>query len=241
MADVDSFLKVLHHYGEVVHDNGVTYRGCCPIHGGDNNTAFVINKDNGLYYCHTGCQEGGDVIQFIMRYKKLKYIDAVQEYEGIIGEKLERETRKKQIVKQDVYKFDKQVQEYEITDEMIELGSYRDFEQHTINEFKLAINNYSSRVSIPLIMNGVLLGVTERAVDDEQPKWRHQPKGLKTSEMLYNYDSIDYGDEVVIVEGIFDVLAFYEIGVKAVATFGAHLTDKQLFLLLQKASIATLS
>jgi hypothetical protein len=35
--------------------------GPCPIHGGDNPSAFVVSISKNLWYCFSGCQAGGDV------------------------------------------------------------------------------------------------------------------------------------------------------------------------------------
>ncbi|WP_256211589.1 DnaB-like helicase C-terminal domain-containing protein [Selenomonas ruminantium] len=41
-----------------------TYRCACPIHGGHNDTAFVVYPDN-RYYCF-GCHSSGDIIRYVM-------------------------------------------------------------------------------------------------------------------------------------------------------------------------------
>lgn len=37
--------------------------GPCPIHGGDNSHAFVIDQERDLWFCHTRCGVGGDSIR----------------------------------------------------------------------------------------------------------------------------------------------------------------------------------
>jgi len=37
------------------------FAGPCPVHGGDNPTAFTIDDEKGLWYCFTRCQTGGDI------------------------------------------------------------------------------------------------------------------------------------------------------------------------------------
>lgn len=39
--------------------------GPCPIHGGDNPNAFVIQRSKNLWFCFTGCNRGGDVIELV--------------------------------------------------------------------------------------------------------------------------------------------------------------------------------
>ncbi len=39
--------------------------GPCPVHGGDNPQAFVVDLARDLWYCFTRCQGGGDVVELV--------------------------------------------------------------------------------------------------------------------------------------------------------------------------------
>lgn len=41
--------------------------GPCPIHGGDNPNAFVVSLGKNLWYCFTGCNGGGDLVDLVRR------------------------------------------------------------------------------------------------------------------------------------------------------------------------------
>ena len=41
--------------------------GPCPVHGGDNPTAFVVVPRRQLWYCFTQCCAGGDVVELVRR------------------------------------------------------------------------------------------------------------------------------------------------------------------------------
>ena len=70
--NIDSITDILEYYGvNIVHRFGSSIRCCCPIHGGNNPTAFVW-KDSGLWYCHTGCDKGGDVFNFVGEMEHLE-------------------------------------------------------------------------------------------------------------------------------------------------------------------------
>ena len=46
--------KLLEHYDfDRIKSDGDMIRSSCKIHGGNNPTAFVINKETCLWYCHT--------------------------------------------------------------------------------------------------------------------------------------------------------------------------------------------
>ena len=61
-------VKLLQHYDfKNITVSGDLIRSCCKLHGGNNPSAFVINKNNGLWYCHTGDCGGGDIFTLVER------------------------------------------------------------------------------------------------------------------------------------------------------------------------------
>lgn len=67
-------------------------RGACPLHGGDNQTAFSIYTDHNQqkWHCHTDCNAGGDAVEFIQRWQHLPhdaqgFKDAVRMIATIMG------------------------------------------------------------------------------------------------------------------------------------------------------------
>lgn len=66
--------------------NGSRYACPCPLHGGDNDTAFSIYFDGRWkWHCFTRDCGGGDAISFVMAWQKLKFIEAC---EFILGERV---------------------------------------------------------------------------------------------------------------------------------------------------------
>jgi len=53
-----------------------TGRCACPIHGGDNKTAFSISNDGQAWNCHTKCDCGGDIFTFIEKHEKVSNAQA---------------------------------------------------------------------------------------------------------------------------------------------------------------------
>ena len=78
--------------GATLKQNGHGSTSACPLHHGDNPTAFVIQRKEGkqLWYCFSRCHEGGDAIDFMRKWKGLGFLEAVQElatlYHVDIGE-----------------------------------------------------------------------------------------------------------------------------------------------------------
>lgn len=48
-------------------------RTTCPLHGGDNPTAFVVNLHSGAFYCHACGVKGGDIVAFVQQRDKLDF------------------------------------------------------------------------------------------------------------------------------------------------------------------------
>lgn len=77
--------------GTKLHRSGKELRGACPLHHGDNPTAFSIHVKDGREYwrCFTRCNTGGDAIEFIQKWQGLDFIGAVKylaEYAGLSPE-----------------------------------------------------------------------------------------------------------------------------------------------------------
>jgi hypothetical protein len=60
-------------------------RNTCPIHGGDNPTAFTFNSVTGQSFCHTGCGEGGDIIAVQMKVTCKPFPEAYRDVCRIVG------------------------------------------------------------------------------------------------------------------------------------------------------------
>jgi hypothetical protein len=86
------------------------WHGCCPIHNGDNPTAFSIFDSDGKqrWKCFTGSCGTGDIIDFVMKMKKCDWKDAVKYLGGdvhltaeesahLAAERAERATREMEI------------------------------------------------------------------------------------------------------------------------------------------------
>lgn len=55
---------------------GREWKACCPFHN-EKTPSFTINDDKGFYHCF-GCGAHGDAIEFIRKYERLSYPEAVE-------------------------------------------------------------------------------------------------------------------------------------------------------------------
>lgn len=106
-----------------------------------------------------------------------------------------------------------------------------------------------NKLMIPIRQKGKLRAVALRDTTGTfSAKWMYQPDGIKTHEMLYNIDKVtemienEEAEEVILVEGIFDVWAYHRIGIdNVVAIFGSSLGESQYKELLKLNVLVTCS
>lgn len=249
--------KILRHYNVDFKYFGDYIRCACPIHNGDNPTAFVINEDF-LWSCHTGGCGAGDVFTFIEQMEDLDFPKAVKKVAEILEIDIENliiAERKNDYLKE-VEKFLKYIKskkkkkaldEYVPKAELTQVRSFRNFDEKTLQKFELkyakeieldkkdgGIFKLYERLVIPIYVNDVQIGVSIRKIRaKDNPKWFHAPHTMETGNILYNIDNCKNDSEIIVCEGMFDVWSWYEAGYNAICTFGAHLSEEQYRMLLR--------
>ncbi len=83
--------------------NGTNYKTNCPFHN-EKTPSFVVSRDKQIYRCF-GCGKSGNVITFLMEYKNMPFIEAVEYLARRVNINLEYvETDKKSIEKNNLLK-----------------------------------------------------------------------------------------------------------------------------------------
>ena len=257
--------QLLEHY-QFDHIEGDDYyiRCACKLHGGNNPTAFVVNRENSYWYCHTANCGGGDMFTLVQHMEGITFPQAVEWLANkygisIDGLKVVEQTEQymkemKKFIKAMTSRIKKEVKSFTLPDTK-PIKTYKDFKEETVKHFGLVylpvINLVSKagvpfqkyeRLAFPIIQNGIQIGASLRATrENDSPKWLHVPTSFQTRNVLYNYDAIIPGEDVVVCEGMTDVWAYHEIGINAVCTFGAHLADEQYKQLIRLGSNVILS
>ena len=102
-------------------------------------------------------------------------------------------------------------------------------------------DRFRNRIMLPIFdLQGRVIGFAGRALGEEQPKYLNSPetelfnKGQVVYGLNFARDAIAKADQVLVVEGYFDVIALHQAGVAyAVAAMGTALTPHQVKTLLR--------
>lgn len=92
---------------------GKNYIGLCPFHS-EKTPSFTVSDDKQIFHCF-GCHSGGNVFRFIMDYKKISFIESVQELAEQLGITLDYDedtTPDKQSEQEELYDINTEVARY---------------------------------------------------------------------------------------------------------------------------------
>lgn len=263
--------EILEYYEfEHITETDESIRCCCKIHNGNNPTAFYWNKTNNLWICYTGDCGGGDVYSLVEKIENCNFPTAVNKVASILNlaiddmeivseDRIKEEHKHwlaKQLKKSTCVIFDDYVFPY--TRFSYSNSDFNRFDEDVLKNFSLGFAKVYptengllyNKLVIPLHKDDKIVGAALRDTTGKGiPKWYYVPEGLKVSHLLYNLDNIEKDiengvmiDELILVEGIFDVWAYYRIGItNVVAVFGSSVSEEQMKKLLELNVDITLS
>lgn len=204
---------------------------CCPFHN-EHHPSFTLSDQTNLFYCY-GCKAWGNAVQFVMRYRGCSYREALKEIKsyGIdVTIPYRSECSQRQSLDQLCNRFQSQLSN----------ASYylkqRNISQETARSYKLGY--YKNRLILTLFdMHGSCLGFSSRALDKSLPVYSNPRESSLFTKSKYLYglhNIVRYSDQLLVVEGYFDVLTLHQHGYDAVALCGTAVSDHQIRTLLLK-------
>lgn len=247
----ERFVEVIKKYNPNIKKTGNIYRCSCPIHGGDNETAFNFNPENMLFNCYTECG-GGDCFDFIAM---IHNIDMETDFGAVLkltasefGVSVDSLVEldepgfnyKAEFDKYLKYVNGKSIQvnmpyDLKLLGNRYPIKNYRGIDKELLDRMNVSYIRSMNRICFAIKNEkGVVVGASLRATGDETPKWLHRPRNIKTRNLLYNLDNVVKTGVrcVFLVEGLMDCINLVSQGINnVVATFGANLTLEQTLLL----------
>lgn len=205
--------------------------GPCPIHDGDNPSAFVVDCRRNLWHCFTRCQGGGDLVVLVRRLDRVDYDDVACRLLEIVGtgasvsratsttpSTVRFEPYHRRLALDSLHPF--------LMDKGILAETAARFEVGAWYGSGMLEGCIAVRLRDP---NGRPLGYAGRRLTPEnRGKWVFPPR-LPKSRLLYQYHRRDRHSQspVVVVEGPWGVLRLEQLNVPAVALFGVNLSRLQ--------------
>lgn len=130
-----------------------------------------------------------------------------------------RETFKVDYDKPDPEKIDKFIADLQESEEAMNyLKNERGFTEKTIEHFQLGYDKKRDAISIPIFKNKELINIKYRLLNPKRNKYSSE-RGAEN--WLYNERGVDYGKAkgtVLVVEGEFDLMACWQVGIKNVVS-----------------------
>ncbi len=75
---------------------GKEFQALCPFHG-EKTPSFTVSREKQFYHCF-GCGVHGTAIGFLMAYRNLEFLEAVEELADLAGVQVPRDTTDKSLV-----------------------------------------------------------------------------------------------------------------------------------------------
>lgn len=248
IRDAVDVRKLMEHYGAQQIKGTNNVRSCCPIHSGGNSSAFVFSQSNKMYFCFTGCQEGGDCFDFVMKMEECTFIESAHKLAEMFHVKVDwtKEEVDENYFRDDARAFIDQMMKRSKVNvlpaftppkmKLSRITEFRGYSPETIEWWKLRYcdeGELQDRIVIPFEdVDKRLVGITGRAAAGQPDKFMHRPRNLHTGYFLTglgrNLQHVqEAGGSVKIVEGVFDAARWYDSGFKNVcAPIGVFFTEE---------------
>ena len=219
---------------EVESDLDLNYIIFCPFHNNSRTPAGEVHKENGLFFCFS-CQKTATLIEVVMHSSGRSYFEAARFIKSKEGEtNLEAEVQKQLYAKPEFLPFDEVVLKrlYNgllVSDRAKNYFKYRKINSDSWSKFSLGYSIKQDMVTVPVHSpDGIPLGFVGRSVEGKE--FKNTP-GLPKSKTLFNLNRVKMLDSVYVVESSFDAIRLDQVGISAVATLGANVSNTQIELL----------
>lgn len=208
--------------------------GCCPVHGGDNPTAFTVDRAKNVWFCFSGCGRGGDVIELVRLLDGISHREAASRLAAMSPSVFPEPSRRAtfQPFERTLY-LDPDVPW--LAAKGISAATARAYEAGAWRGRGMLAGCVAVRLHGP---GGAPLGYAGRRLAGDGGKWVF-PRGFPKSEVLFGHHRVDpRAPRLVVVECPWGVMRLAQVGVPAVALLGMGLSERQAELLSARQHLA---
>lgn len=210
--------------------------GPCPLHGGDNPTAFRVHLERNLWRCFTHCG-GGDTVELIRRIHKCSYAQAARHLYNLAEGSLLHKVRTPQRTS-DCSSFKPFTRPIVLDPKSYFLQTIKKITPVTARSFEAGTTKSSSflRDSVAVRLHDIQgrpLGYCARLLQSDQiaryGKWRF-PKHFPKAHVLYNAHRAERfrHEGIIVVECPWAVMRLSQAGIpNVVSLLGTQLFDDQ--------------
>jgi DNA primase len=249
--------------------DGPKVTGPCPVHGGDSPRAFSADLSRNVWHCFTGCQAGGNQLDFVAKKEGISIRDAALKLQAhFFGNEPAKTTTgstptpasgsspgrqveaPKPAIDEDASSNKPLDIKLELKGDHPHLVDVRKLKSETVAHFAVG---YASRgimkgtIALPIHdEDGELVAYGGRRLKpadiEEFGKWKF-PKGFRKELVLYNFHRAKehLADHLILVEGFFSVMKLHEMGFpNVVASMGCSLSEAQARLLAEAKEVIVL-
>ena len=206
----------------------------CPFHSNHRTPAGEVDKNTGIFYCFS-CQHVADLIELVMHTTSRTYFESARYIKGKEQNiDLEKQINQQLFVKPDYIQFDEVLIKRLNTQALETPRAVNYFYGRRINEssmkkFHLGYSDKQDMVTVPAHSpDGMCVGFVGRSIEGKE--FKNTP-GLPKAKLLFNLHRVKNSDRVYIVESSFDAIRLDQVGLPAVATLGANISNTQVELL----------
>ena len=224
--------------------------GPCPIHHGDNPTAFVVDVGKNVWHCFTACGEGGDVVDLVRKVDGVGYAEAARRLAAIAALPAPAPTGPttglpegpRQPFRPFTRSLALDADVPFLRAKGIAASTARWFEAGEWHGLGFLAGCVGVRLHDP---EGRPLGYAGRRLDPAEVrrlgKWKF-PSGLPKSEVLYGVHRLPDRDThaLALTECPWGVMRLHQLGIPAVALLGTTLTESQRCLLVRAHRVVLL-
>ena len=206
----------------------------CPFHGNMRTPAGEVDKITGIFFCFS-CHKACDLIELIMTTSGRTYFESARYIKGKeTTSSIEQDVAKKLIVKPVYKQFDEVVVKRLNSSVLDSPRASRYYQgrlitKESVKKFSLGFSEKQDMVTIPVHSpDAMLVGFVGRSIEGKE--FKNTP-GLPKGKVLFNLHRVKTSRTVYVVESSFDVIRLDQVGIPAVATLGANVSNAQIELL----------